>query len=191
MLATYYKRIEKIILTLIFIGIVAMFQPWFTSIVELFEPLAPDARLGRTFTREVAPVIFRYGFYATFLGTVAFIVISHYSIEDLQRAFQEKGVALTWLLILMPVVYGFALLGELSRGHNYATLLDVVNVICAIAVWNWKRWGLVGLGVVAALDLWLASSGDAIMELAILRMVLAIAVIALFWPRRRQVTQKQ
>jgi hypothetical protein len=184
MLERNYKKLEKIIVLIMMLGIIAMFQPWFKNIVELFEPLAPEARLGRTFKNEIAPIILRYGFYATFLSTVAFIVISHHSVEDLQKAFREKGVPLTLLLIVLPVLYGFIVLAHLSQAHYYAALLGVINVVCAIAVWNWKRWGLIGLGLTALVELGLTFSGSASIPTAALILVAIIALVSLTWPRR-------
>ena len=48
-----YKKVEKLFVIIMLLGIVAMFQPWFKNIIELFEPLAPDAKLGRTVTTQV------------------------------------------------------------------------------------------------------------------------------------------
>ena len=179
-----YKRLEKIFITVMLIGIIAMFQPWFTNVVELFEPLAPEVRLGRTFKNEIAPIILRYGFYATFLGTIAFIVISHFSYEDLQKAFKSKGVPLTLLLIALPVVYGFIILAHLAWAQNSAAILGIINFVSAIAVWNWKRWGLIGLGLTALAELGLALSGSAALITTILILVIIIVLALLVWPRR-------
>jgi hypothetical protein len=184
MLESNYKRIERIIVVIMILGIIAMFQPWFKNIVELFQPLVPDVRLGRTYTNEIAPIILRYGFYATFLSTVAFNVISHYSVEELQKAFKEKGRPLTFLLIALPVVYFFIILGHLAWAHYYAALLGVVNFVCAIAAWNWKRWGLIGLGLTALVELGLALSGSAAMITTVIILVAVIALGLLAWPRR-------
>ncbi|MEM7344143.1 MAG: hypothetical protein AAF485_07860 [Chloroflexota bacterium] len=184
-----YKRLERIIVTIMLLGIVAMFQPWFRNIVELFEPLAPDARLGRTFKNEVAPIILRYGFYATFLSTVAFIVISHYSYEDLQKAVKEKGALLTVLLILLPVLYGFLTIGNLAWAFFTAALLGVFNVTFAIALWNKKLWGLIGLVITAVIELILALSGSASLPMGIALLVIAAILFALVWPKRTSVLQ--
>lgn len=181
---TAYKRLETIIVTIMLLGIIAMFQPWFRNIVELFEPLAPEARLGRTFANDIAPVILRYGFNATFLSTVAFIVISHYSYEDLQKAVTEKGSLLTILLIFAPVIYGFITIGNLAWAYYWAAILGVVNVVCAIAVWNRKLWGLVGLGVTALIEIGLALSGSAWLPLGVFLLSLALVLFALAWPKR-------
>ena len=181
---TNYKRLERVFVIVMLIGIIAMFQPWFKNIVEIFEPLAPEARLGRTFRNEIAPMIFRYGFYATFLGTIAFIVISHYSYEDLQKAFRSKGVPLTLLLIILPVVYGFTILAHLAWAQNSAAILGIINFVCAIAVWNWKRWGLIGLGLTALAELGLALSGSAALITTVLILFIIIALALLIWPRR-------
>jgi hypothetical protein len=183
MLEINYRRLEKIVVILIFLGILAMFQPWFSSLVELFEPLAPEARLGRTFRNEIAPIIFRYGFYITFLSTVTFIVISHYTTQELRQAFREKGKALTILLILLPVLYGFILLGNLAWANYYATLLGIVNFVCAIAIWNWKRWGLIGLTLSSLAELGLALVGWASLPIAAVLLLTLILVIGLSWPK--------
>lgn len=183
MLEVTYKRLERFILLAILVGIVAMFQPWFTAIVELFEPLAPEARLGRTYTREIAPIIFRYGFYITFLSTIAFIVISHYSVEELETAVREKGALLTMLLIALPVIFGLSVLGELSRAHHTAALLHVANFIFAVAIWNGKRWGVIGLGLAALTGLGLGLTDGAILTLSIILVVLALLGVVLSWPK--------
>ena len=179
-----YKRLERIILIAIMVGIVAMFQPWFTAMVGLFEPLAPEARLGRTYTREIAPIIFRYGFYITFLSTIAFIVISHYSVEDLETAVRKKGTILTILLIALPVIFGFSMLGELSRAHHTAALLHVANFVFAVAIWNGKRWGVIGLGLAALAGLGLALTGEAILPLAAALLIAVLTTVMLSWSKR-------
>jgi hypothetical protein len=184
MLEVNYKRFEKTVIILIFVGILAMFQPWFKNLIELFDPLMPDVRVGRVYTNEIAPIIFRYGFYATFLSTIAFIVISHYTPKDLVYAFQTKGVLLTWLLIVLPVFYGFMLLGNLAWAYYTAAQLCVVNFVCAIAIWNWKRWGLIGLTISALAELGLAFSGSTSMPIAIAILIALVTLIGLIWPKR-------
>ncbi len=184
MLETNYKRLEKIVIFVMIVGIIAMFQPWFRSMVELFDPLTPDTNLGRNFRQEIAPIIFRYGFYATFLSTVAFIIISHYDADDLRQAFREKGVPLTILLIFLPVVYGFVVIGHLAWAEYDAALLGVINVTCAIATWNWKRWGPIGLGLTALVELGLAFSDLSSRPIAVTIFLAAIVLVALIWPKR-------
>ncbi len=184
MLEVNHKRAEKVIIAILVIGILAMFQPWFESLVSFFEPLAPEANLTRTYRREIAPIVLRYGFYATFLSTVAFIVLSHYSVEDLQRAFAEKGEPLTLLLIALPVIYGFSILINLAWAYPWAAVLGVFNFVFAIAVWNWKRWGLIGLGASALVELGLAVSDSASITLAGFTLLLALVLVALIWPKR-------
>jgi hypothetical protein len=164
MLERNYKRLERIIIVIMIVGIIAMFQPWFKNIVELFDPLAPEARLGRTYRNEIAPIILRYGFFATFLSTIAFIV--------------------TFLLIALPVFYGFVVLAHLATAQYYAAILGVISFICAIAVWLWKRWGLIGLVLTSLIGLGLAFIGLASMPIAILILIVVIVVVALIWPRR-------
>ena len=188
MLEVNYKRIEKVIIIIMVVGIIAMFQPWFESLLKLFEPLAPEADLARIYRREVAPVVLRYGFYAAFLGTVAFIVLSHYRPEDLPRAFAEKGKALTILLVALPVIYGFSVLFNLAWAYFGATALGVINFVCAIAVWGWKRWGLMGLGVSAVVGLGLALAGLASVSVSGFSFLLAIVLIILIWPKRALLT---
>ena len=182
-----YKRLEKIIVALILLGIIAMFQPWFKSIVELFEPLAPEARLGRTYKNEVAPVILRYGFYATFLSTVAFIVISHYSYDDLRKAIKEKGLLLTILLVLAPVLYGFIVIANLAWAYYYAAIMGVFSVVFAIALWNKKMWGLIGLGLTALIELVLALTGLASIPTAILLVLIVVILFGLALPKKATV----
>ena len=184
MLEKNYKIAEKFIVVIIILGIIAMFQPWFKNIIELFQPLFPDVKLARTYTNEVAPVILRYGFYATFLGTVAFNVISHYSVEDLQRAIEEKGKLLTTLFVALPVVYFLIIISHLAWGHYNAALLGVVNFICVIAIWGWKGWGLIGLGLSALAELGLALSGNASMITTVIIFAAIIALGLLIWPKR-------
>jgi hypothetical protein len=184
MVEVNFKRLEKMVIILIFVGILAMFQPWFSSLVELFEPLAPEARLGRTFRNEIAPFIFRYGFYITFLSTVTFIAISHYTPTELRQAFKTRGVPLTFLLIILPIFYGFMLLGNMAWAYYYAALLGVVNFVCAIATWNWKRWGPIGLALSALAEFGLALSGSASITIAVAILIAFVAVASLIWPRR-------
>jgi|GEM_PF-2652025 len=184
MSAQSYKRLEQIIVAIMLLGIVAMFQPWFRNIVELFAPLAPEARLGRTYTNEIAPIVLRIGFYAAFLGTVAFIVISHYSYKDLRKAVTQKGTLLTILLVLVPVLYGFLTIANLAWAYYLASFLGVFNVVFAIALWNKRFWGLVGLGLTAVIELALAFSGSASLPMAGLLLVIAGALFALSWSKR-------
>ncbi len=184
MTAQGYKRLEQIIVTIMLLGIIAMFQPWFENIVELFEPLAPDARLGRTYRNEYAPIILRIGFWATFLGTVAFISISHYSYDELLTSSREKGTLLTILLVLIPIVYGFVVIANLAWAYHWAAIVGVFNVVFAIAVWNKKLWGLIGLGITALIELGLAFSGSAWLPIAIVFVALAVGLFALIWPKR-------
>ena len=187
MSAQSYKRLEQIIVTIMLLGIIAMFQPWFKNIVELFEPLAPDARLGRTYKNEIAPMILLFGFWATFLGTVAFIVVSHYSHEDLRKATHQKGTLLTILLVIAPVMYGFIVIANLAWAYNWAAILGVFNVIFAIAFWNKKQWGPIGLGLTALIELGLALSGSAWIPIGLLLLLTVIILAGLAWPRRSTV----
>ena len=184
MLELTYKRAEKIIVALMILGLVAMFQPWFENLVELFEPLAPDARLGRTYRREIAPVIFRYGFYATFLSTIAFTALGHYSVDDLRRAAKEKGLALTTLLMALPLIYGFSVILNLAWDRPLSAILQVINFICAIAVWNFRRWGLFGLGLVALAELGLFQSDSVSLNGVLVTWLWVIILLGLAWPKR-------
>lgn len=179
-----YKRLEHIIVTLMILGIVAILQPWFRNIVELFEPLAPDARLGRTYKNEIAPIVLRIGFYATFLSTVAFITISHHSYDDLRKAVTQKGAILTILLVLGPVLYGFIVIGNLAWAYYWGAILGVCNFVFVLAVWNKKLWGLIGLGLAALVELGLALSGLASLPIAVTVVVVAAVIFGLIWPNR-------
>lgn len=181
-----YKRTEKIIIILMIIGMIAMFQPWFRSVATMFDPFTAEGGLGRAYSREVAPSVFRYGFYILLLSTVAFIVLSHYSVEELERAVAEKGKVLTWLLVLLPVYVGFALLINLSVGFNLAALLGVLAFSFAIAIWHWRRWGVIGYVLVSLGWMVMAVMGTAEMITAVVNLILTIIIIALLWPRREK-----
>ena len=181
-----YKRTEKIIIILMLVGLIAMFQPWFSSVAGLFDNFAADANLGRMYSREIAPTIFRYGFYILLLSTIAFTVLSHYSVEDLEQAITEKGKILTWLLIALPVVIGFTLLINMANGFNLAAFLGVFAFVCAIAIWHWRRWGVVGYSVISLAWVGMAISGSAELITAVLNLILTVVVIALLWPRRKK-----
>ena len=179
-----YKRTEKIIIILMLVGMVAMFQPWFRSVAAWVDLISAEAEFGKMFGRDIAPVIFRYGFYILLLSTVAFTVLSHYNAEELQRAEAEKGKALTWLLICLPVVIGFTLVINMSGGFNVAAFIGVLAFACAIAIWHWRRWGVVGYTLASMIWVGMALTGSADMITAVLNLILAIITIALLWSRR-------
>ena len=187
MSASALKRIEQVIVVIMLLGIILMFQPWFSSIVELFEPFFPDARLGRAYRNDIAPIIVRYGFNAAFYGTVAFIVISHYSHKDIQKAVREKGGLMTLLLIVAPVIYGFGVLIHMAGAYYWSAILAVFNVVFAIAVWNKKLWGIIGLTVSVLIGLALAFTENGSMPTAIVFVVVALIINALFWPKRPKI----
>lgn len=186
MSASAYKRLEQIFVAIMLVGIILMFQPWFNNIIELFEPFFPEARLGRIYRNDIAPVILRYGFHAAFYGTVAFIVLSHYSHTDIQKAVREKGGWLTFLLIVAPIIYGFGVLIHMSWAHAWSAILAVFNVVFAIAVWNKKLWGIIGLSISVLIGLVLAFADSGSMPTAIIFVVVALVINALFWPKRTQ-----
>ena len=181
-----YKRAEKIIIILMILGMLTMFQPWFRSVASLFDPLSAEGDFGRTYSREIAPMVFRYGFYIVLLSTVAFIVLSHYNVDELQRAVAEKGKALTWLLIALPVFVGFVLLINLSIGLNLAALLGVLAFVFAIAIWHWRRWGVVGYVLTSIGWMVMAVMGTAEMNTAVINFILTIVMLVLIWPRREK-----
>jgi hypothetical protein len=179
-----HQRIESIIVILMIIGIIAMFQPWFVNIFELFEPLAPEADLGRLYKDDIAPSVLRYGFYITMLSTIAFIVFSHYSLEELERAYDEKGKTLTSLLIAMPVISGFSVLGTLSASMGWSALVYVFGFICSIALWHSRRWGLMGLIAVAVIQLGLLAIGKGLIIVTVFFTLTVVLTLILTWPRR-------
>ncbi len=178
------QRIETIIVILIITGIIAMFQPWFVNIVELFEPFAPEADLGRLYKNDIAPTVLRYGFFITMLSTIAFIVFSHYSLEELERAYDEKGKALTYLLIAMPVISGFSILGTLSDSLGWSAIGYVFAFIFSIALWHWRRWGFIGLIAVAVIQLGLLAIGKGLIIVTVFFAVAVVLTLILVWPRR-------
>ena len=179
-----HQRIESIIVVLMIIGIIAMFQPWFVNIVELFEPFAPEADLGRLYKDDIAPSVLRYGFFVTMLSTIAFIVFSHYSLEELERAYDEKGKALTYLLIAMPVISGFSVLGTLSNSMGWSAIGYVFGFIFSIALWHWRRWGFIGLITVALIQLGLLAIGKSLIIVTVFFVAAVILTTILVWPRR-------
>ncbi len=181
-----YKRTEKIIIILMLVGLAAMFQPWFRSVAAWFDIFAVDADFGRLYSREVAPMVFRYGFYILLLSTVAFTVLSHYSVEELNRALAEKGRLLTWLLIALPVIIGFTLLVNMANGFNLAAFWSVFAFVCAIAIWYWRRWGVVGYALISLGWMGMAVGGSAYFITAVFNLVLAIIIVALLWSRREK-----
>ncbi len=183
-----YKQVEKIIVILMLVGLLAMFQPWFQNAASLLEGLAAGSEWGRLYGREIAPTIFRYGFYTLLLSTVAFISISHYSVDDLQRAISEKGQALTWLLVALPITAGFAILVNLSIGAGFAAFVGVFAFIYAISTWNWRRRGVIGLAVVNLGLLVLGVMGRADLGTAVFNTLLTVVIIGLIWPRREKLT---
>ncbi len=181
-----YKQVEKTIVILMLVGLLAMFQPWFQNAASLLERFAAGSEWGRQYGREIAPTIFRYGFYTLLFSTVAFISISHYSVDDLQRAISEKGHALTWLLVAIPVIVGFTILVNLSIGAGFAAFVGVFAFIFAISTWNWRRRGVIGLAVVNLGLLALGVMGRGDWGTAVFNTILTIAIIGLIWPRREK-----
>ncbi|MBK8902487.1 MAG: hypothetical protein IPM53_14970 [Anaerolineaceae bacterium] len=181
-----YKQVEKTIVILMLVGILAMFQPWFQNAASWLEGLSAGSEWGQLYGREIAPTIFRYGFYTVLLSTVAFISISHYSVDDLQRAINEKGQLLTWLLVAMPIIVGFTILVNLSIGAGLAAFVGVFAFIYAISTWNWRRRGVIGLAVVNLGLLVLGITGRGDLGTAVLNTILTIAIIGLIWPRREK-----
>ena len=183
-----YKRVEKMIVIFMVVGIFALFQPWFQSVVSLFDGLSPETDLVRLYSREVAPTIFRYGFYLLLLSTVAFTVISHYTPADLLQAMAEKGTILTWVLVVLPAIIGFTILGNLSVGAGTAATIGILAFICGVAIWNWKRWGVIGYVLTSFITVILAAMSRAQMGTAVLNLALAFTILALLWPQREKLT---
>jgi hypothetical protein len=181
-----YKQLEKTIVILMLVGILAMFQPWFQNAASLLERLSAESEWGRLYGREIAPTIFRYGFYTLLLSTVAFISISHYSVDDLQRAISEKGHALTWLLVAVPITAGFEILVNLSIGAGFAAFVGIFAFTHAISTWNWRRRGVIGLAVVNLGLLVLSMMGRGDLATAVFNTILTVVIIGLIWPRREK-----
>lgn len=181
-----YKQVEKTIVILMLVGILAMFQPWFQNAASLLEGLSAESEWGRLYSREIAPTIFRYGFYTLLLSTVAFISISHYSADDLQRAISEKGHALTWLLVAMPIIVGFTILVNLSIGAGFAAFVGIFAFLYAISTWNWRRRGVIGLAFVNLGLLVLGMMGRGDLATAVFNTILTVVIIGLIWPRREK-----
>lgn len=53
-----------------------------------------------------------------------------------------------------------------------------------MAAWNWKRWGLIGLGLTTVVELGLAFSGAVMIPVALAFVVVYGLVVFLIWPRR-------
>lgn len=183
-----YKQVEKTIVILMLVGLLAMFQPWFQNVATLLEGLSAESDWGQLYGREIAPTIFRYGFYTLVLSTVAFISISHYSVDDLQRAISEKGHTLTWLLVAMPILVGFTILINLSIGAGVAAFVGIFAFIFVISTWNWRRRGVIGLAVVHLGLLVLGVMGRGELVTAVFNTLLTIIIIGLIWPRRVKLT---
>lgn len=181
-----YKQVEKTIVILMLVGILAMFQPWFHNVASLVEGFLPESELGNVYSREVAPTIFRYGFYMLLLSTVAFISISHYSVDDLQRAISEKGKALTWLLIAMPIIVGFTIVINLSVGAGLAAFVGIFSFVYAVSTWNWRRRGVIGLAIVNLGLLVMGMVGMADLGTAVFNIILTLIIIGLIWPLREK-----
>ena len=111
------RRVERILIVVMILGLLAMFRPWVKELIGLFGPFAP--------------VLLRYGFLAVFLSTVAYIVLTHCSVTDLRRAAGQKGAPLTAILIAMLVLYGFDVILHLSQDHRQAALLGMLHFVFA------------------------------------------------------------
>lgn len=184
MLEKNYKRLESIVVILMVVGIFAMFQPWFVNIVELFSPLAPETNLGKLYKEDIAPSVLRYGFYIVFLSTITITVLNHYSVEELEKAIEEKGKALTFLLIAFPVISGLSVLVSLANGFGWSAIIWVLSFIFGIALWHWRRWGFVGLILVTIAQLVMAAAGLASLAVAVFFTVAFIILLILIWPKR-------
>ncbi len=180
MLELYYKRAEQIIIIVMIIGIIAVFRPWFSDLVGLFEGFAPDINLERTFQRETSVIIFRMGVYATLLGLIAFIFISHHTPTDFRDAFSEKGPYLASLLLALPLIYGIFVIENFAIWSGMGIILNVFNFICAIAVWNRKTWGVIGLGL-STLYGFILGFGEAAPFMPNFTFLLTIALGILLW----------
>ena len=177
-----YKRLEQILIFFIIIGIVAMFQPWFRDFFEWLQPFvtsSEEANFGRSYRDEWAPIILRYGFFSTFLATVAYTSLTHYTIEDLEQAFAEKGTSLAFSLILLPILAGFSLLYALALGSYWTTILSVLTFIGATAMWNWKRQGVIMLSVSTLLIFIQAMTGTAHLVMSILLSAVSLLAVGL------------
>jgi hypothetical protein len=184
MLEKNYKRLESIIVILMVVGIFAMFQPWFVNVVELFSPLAPDTNLGKLYKDDIAPAVLRSGFYIVFLSTIAITILNHYSLEEVERAIEEKGKALTFLLIAFPVISGLSVLVSLANSFGWSAIIWVLSFIFGVALWHWRRWGFVGLILVTIAQLVMVAAGLASLGVALFFTVALIFLLILIWPKR-------
>ena len=184
MLERNYKRLESIIVILMVVGIFAMFQPWFVNVVELFGPLVPDTDLGKLYKEDVAPAVLRYGFYTVFFSTIAIIVLNHYSVEELEKAIEEKGKALTFLLIAFPVISGLSVLVSLANSFGWSAIIWVLSFIFGIALWHWRRWGFIGLILVTIAQLVMVAAGLASLAVALIFTGAFTLLLILIWPKR-------
>jgi hypothetical protein len=179
---TAYKRTEQILIILMLLGIAFMFQPWFRSLAEWIQPFvttSEEANFGRSYKDDWAPVILRIGFLSTFLATALYTALTHYTVEDLEEAFDEKGVVLTYALISLPVLAGFSVLMCLAYGLYWTAVINVFLFTQAISAWGWKRRGVVLLAILATVVLIQAILGSAPLFLSILLFVVTAVAVGL------------
>jgi hypothetical protein len=111
--------------------------------------------------------------------------IDYYSDDYGER---ERGGCLTVFLVLLMAANSFAVFGlcaqsDLARypGGEFALLLalEIAVVVCAAALWNWKKWGYYGLmlGYVLGIVLGLAAGSLAYAGGSIIGMVILAGLV--------------
>ena len=130
---------------LMVVGLLALFQPWFRNIAGWFDGLADSGDASLVYREDIAPVVFRYGFFLLLASTLGFIIVGHYTPLMLRRALVAKGTGLTYWLIFLPLAYGVMVITSLAYGYGGGSVLGIIGAVAAIAAWNWRTWGVVGL----------------------------------------------
>ena len=146
-----HQRIERWMMRFMAIGLLAMFQPWFRSIASWFNGLTDSGDASTIYREDIAPFVFRYGFFVLLASTLGFIIVGHFTPLMMQESFVTKGKALTYWLIFLPLGYGLMLIGSLAYGYGGGALMGLIGAVAAIAAWNWKPWGVVAIGLIGVL----------------------------------------
>lgn len=76
------------------------------------------------------------------------------STKELNRANRDRGLALSFYLMIMMVIACFSLIAICWRASQFGgygsiamttSILPLVMIGFIIATWNWKKWGYYGL----------------------------------------------
>lgn len=185
-IAVAHQRIEKWMMAFMVIGLFAMFQPWFRSIASWFNGLTDSGDASEVYRVDIAPVVFRYGFFLLLASTLGFIIVGHYTPLMLQKAFNTKGRPLTFWLIFLPLGYGLMVIGNLAYGYALGSLLGVMGAVASIAVWNWRAWGLVLVGAIGVLAIGAFVAGSMTWLGAVVAVLFAAVTVVGVAPRRAQ-----